>query len=197
MAEAPRVGRRRWLKLSLAGGALFAVGGGALAWLSWGYGRKLGARDRPIALSVKEFAVVRAVVDALAPGHGDAPPGNELGVAQRVDEEVWATTEQQRSQLKQGLQLLEHLPLAYGRAARFSALDPEDAAELFAELLASDRDSVRQLALALKQLVHLKYYGDDRTWAAIGYDGTLGIAPKPPASHVAYARLVARRGGRA
>ncbi len=197
MADAPKVGRRTWLKLGVAGGALFAVGGGVAAWLSWGYDRKLGARDRPVSLSVKEFAVVRAVVSALLPGADDLPPGNELGVAQRVDEELWAASEKQRAQLKQGLQLLEHLPLAYGRASRFTALDPDDAARLFTELVASDRDSVRQLALALKQLVHLEYYGDERTWAAMRYDGPLGIARKPPASHVAYARLVARRGGRA
>lgn len=197
MAGVAKVGRRAWLKLGLAGGAVLAVGGGVAAWLSWGYDRRLGARDRPVSLSVKEFAVVRAVVDALAPGSGDLPAGNEIGVAQRVDEELWAASEKQRTQLKQGLQLLEHLPLAYGRASRFTALDSDDAAQLLVELVASDRDAVRQLALALKQLVHLKYYGDDRTWAAMGYDGPLGIAPKPPVSHVAYARLVARRGGRA
>ena len=180
------------LKLSVAGGAVLAVGGGALAFLSWGYEEKLGAYDRPIALSAKELAVARALVEALLPGGGGLPRGLDLGITQRVDEEVWAAEPAVAAQLKQALQLLEHLPLAFGRVSRFTSLSRREREDVFAEMLRSDRDTVRQVAITFRQMLHLLYYGDRLTWSAMRYDGPLGIPARPPVSHTAYARLLAR-----
>lgn len=197
MPDAPRITRRRWLKLGVAGGAVLAAGGGVAALFSWGYESKLGATDRPIALSAKELAVARALVEALLPGGGALPPGLDLGVQQRVDEEVWASEPHVARQIKQALQALEHLPVAFGHAARFTSLTPAERERVFGAMLRSDRDTVRQIALSFRQLLHVLYYGHERTWAAMRYDGPLGLPAKPPASHLAYARLLARRGGRA
>ncbi len=197
MTDAPKVGRRRWIKLSLAGGAVLAIGGGVAAFFSWGYGGKLGARDRPIGLSPKALAVARALAEALLPGGGGLPPGLELGIHQRIDEEAWASEPRIARQLEQALQLLEHVPVAFGRVSRFTTLAPAEREEVFGSMLRSDRDTVRQVALSFREMVHLFYYGEARTWAAIRYDGPLGLPPKPPVSHTAYARLLARRGGRA
>jgi len=197
VAEGARIGRRAWVKLGVVGGAVLAAGGGVAAWLSWGYEGKLGAHDHPIALSAKELAVVRALVEALLPGGGGLPRGVELGVQQRVDEEVWASEPRIATQIKQALQLLEHLPLAYGRASRFTSLVPTEREAVFTELLRSERDTVRAVALTFREMLHLFYYGDERTWEAMRYDGPLGIAAKPPVSHVVYARLLRRRPGSA
>jgi hypothetical protein len=47
-----------------------------------------------------------------------------------------------------------------------------------------------QVSGAFKQMVLLLYYADPRVWPAIGYDGPWVKEAKPPASAVAYARLV-------
>lgn len=194
MADAPRTGRRTFLKLGLVGSGLLAVGGGLAAWFSRGYESYLSADDRPIALSTKEYAVVVQLVEALLPASDGFPSGVSLRVPQRVDEELWAASEKQRTPIRQGLELLEHLPLAKGRRSRFTRLPAPEREAFFEELLASDVDAFRQLSLALRQLVHLAYYGHERTWRAMRYEGPLGIPEKPPVSHVHYESLL--RGSR-
>ena len=192
MADAPRTGRRTWLKLGLLGSGLLALGGGVAAWFSRGYEAFLSSDDRPIALSTKEYAVVVQLVAALLPESEGFPSGVALRVPQRVDEELWAASEKQRTQIRQGLELLGHLPLAKGRSARFTRLPVGEREAFFEELLASDVDALRQLSLALRQLLHLAYYGNERTWRAMRYEGPLGLAEKPPVSHVHYEALVRR-----
>lgn len=189
------VGRRTVLRLGTTGAALLALGGGAGAWITAGYPALLAPTDAPVALSVKEFAVVRALVDALFPADDGFPSGLDLGVHQRVDEELWAASDRTRSDLKSGIQLIEHLPPLYGKLHRFTALPREARAEVFAAMTRSSRSTIRQIAIALKQMVQLFYYGNEQVWPHIHYDGVFVPTPKPPASSIAYASLLkARRG---
>lgn len=185
--------RRKFLGVGLAGGALLAIGGGVAAWFTAGYDALLSPTDVPIALSTKEFAVVRALIDALFPGGHGLPSGNAIGLAQRVDEELWAASPKLRRQLKQGIQLLEHVPVLFGYPGRFTALSPSQREEVFTKLLRSNRRTYRQIAVALKQLTQLYYFADERTWRAIHYPGTLGPLPRPPDSHLVYQRIVRSR----
>lgn len=189
------VGRRTVLRIGTAGAVLLAVGGGVGAWVTAGYGVQIDPNDVPVALSVKELAVVRALVDALFPAEDGFPSGLELGVHQRVDEELWAAPERTRSDIKSGLQLVEHLPPLYGHLHRFTALPREARAEVFAAMLRSKRETIRQIATALKQMTQLFYYGHEKVWPHIHYEGVFVPTPKPPESSIAYASLLkARRG---
>lgn len=188
-----RIGRRKALSIGLGGAALLAVGGGVASWVSSGYGALLAPGDVAIALSVKELAVVRALVDALFPEEDGFPSGVSLGVHQRVDEELWAAPDALRDQLKNGIQLLEHAPPLYGEAHRFTALGRHKRAEVFAAVLRSRRATLRQIGIALKQLTHLYYYTSPIVWPHIHYDGTFVETPKPPDSHLSYEQLLKSR----
>ena len=80
MIPARPTGRRTVLRLGVAGAALLAVGGGLAAWATAGYASLLDPTDVPVALSVKEMAVARALVDALFPGDDGFPAGIALGL---------------------------------------------------------------------------------------------------------------------
>lgn len=186
-------GRRAFLKLGVGTTALLAVGGGVASWVGSGYGALLGPGDVPVALSVKELAVVRALVDALFPEEGAFPSGLSIGLPQRIDEELWAAPERTRGPLKDGIQLLEHVPPLYGHMHRFTALDRARRVAVFEAVLGSGRSTLRQIGVALKQLTHLYYFAHPAVWKAIGYDGPFIEKPVPPDSRVAYERLLSAR----
>ena len=187
--------RRRFLKLGVGAALLLAVGGGAFKWLGSGYGSFVTGDEHPIALTTKEFAVVKSVVRALLPAEGGLPSGESLGIAQRIDEELWAASADTRSDLKAGLQVLEHATIMNGYASRFTALEPEKQREYLSKLLNGSNDTLGQIAGGLRQIVHIFYYARPETWKAIGYDGPLVPKAVPPDSHVAYAKLLGKSGG--
>jgi hypothetical protein len=190
MSAARPLGRRAVLRLGVGGALLLALGGGLAGWISAGYAALLDPGDVPVALSVKELAVIRAVVDAFFPAEDGFPSGVELGVHQRVDEELWSAPALTRSGFKSGLALLEHLPPIYGHAHRFTALPREARLAVFEAMLRSERETIRQIAVALKQATHLFYYGHEKVWPLIHYDGVFVSVPRPPASSLAYAAIL-------
>lgn len=195
MNEGNPLKRRRFLKLTLGAAALLAVGGGAFKWLGSGYASLLSGDDHPVALTTKEFAIVKSVVRALLPADGALPSGESLAIAQRIDEELWAASADTRSDLKAGLQVLEHATIMNGFSARFTSLEPERQRAYLTKLLNGSNDTLRQVAGGLRQIVHIFYYARPETWKPIGYDGPLVAKAVPPDSHVAYAKLLGKSGG--
>lgn len=188
------ISRRRLLAFGAGGAALLACGGG-LSWLSLGY--RVADGDVPVATTVKELAIVRAIVEALLPEDGDLPSGLALGVHQRIDEELWAMPPHLREDLKSALQLLEHLPPVFGFPGRLTRLSPADRERAFVAFLRAGPTPIVQAATALKQMCHLFYFARDEAWAGIGYDGPWIATPKPPPSALRYAEaLAAARGAR-
>lgn len=183
--------RRRMLTFGVGGAALLACGGG-LSWLTLGY--RLAPGDAAIGLSVKELAIVRAIVEALLPADGDLPSGITLGVHQRIDEEVWSAPDAVRADLSAAIQLLEVLPPVFGHAGRLTRLRPEQRAAALAAMMTQGPTPVVQAATALKQMCHLFAYVHEATWPAIGYDGPWVAVARPPPSSVRYAELLAARG---
>lgn len=179
--------RRRLLQVGLLGGVALAAAGG-LAWVRFGYALHSG--EHPLALSPKEWCVVRAVVEALLPADGDLPAGLDVGIVQRIDEEVWSAPPDVAKDLKAALQLLEHGPPLLGFGGRFSSLSPEARRACFDRMLRSRWDLFVQTAVAYKQMAHLFYYAHPATWAAIGYDGPWVARERPPASASAYRHLL-------
>jgi hypothetical protein len=149
-----------------------------------------------IGLSEKQLCVARALVEALLPASGALPDGVSLGIHQRIDEQVWAADADMGGDLRDALELIEHVPPLLGHWGRFTSLDLDARVDVFLALLRSRRDLLVQVALAFKQLVHMLYYADASVWPHIGYDGPWEKTPKPPESSLRYAQLFSERGGR-
>ena len=179
--------RRSALTVGLGGAALLGLGG-ALRWLRGGYALPQG--DVALALSEKEMVVVRAIVESLLPGDETLPAGLEIGVHQRIDEEVWAAPPAVSKDLKAALQLLEHSPPGVGAWGRLSALSPDKRAATFEKFLTAKVDVVAQAATVFRQLSFLFYFGHPRVWPALGYDGPWVKTEKPPASSLRYQALL-------
>jgi hypothetical protein len=184
--------RRRFLQLGIGGVVSLALGGSVLRWIKGGY--HLAKGDVAIGLSVKQLTVVRAIVDALAPGENGWPSGLALGVHRSVDEQFWAADPALSADLRAGLELIEHVPPLFGHFGRLSSLDREARQEVYARLLESRFDVLVQVATAMKQLVLLCYYTREEVWPFIGYDGPWIKQAKPPESALAYAELVRKAG---
>jgi hypothetical protein len=185
--------RRRFLTLSVGGAAAVAVGGGVLRWFAGGYAAQLAGTDAPVALSTKEFAVVRAFVDALLPAAEGFPSGVALGVHQRIDEELWSADARTRDDMKNGLQLFEHAPVLHGFAGRFTALSPDARTAYVYVTLEAKPGALQQVAFALKEMAYLFYYVAPETWRRVGYDGPWVRVNRPPDSQAAY-QAAMRRG---
>ncbi|MEQ1506860.1 MAG: gluconate 2-dehydrogenase subunit 3 family protein [Myxococcota bacterium] len=171
------------------GGAAFLACGGGLSWVSLGYA--LAPGDAAIGLTVKQLAIVRALVETLCPADGGLPAGLALGVHQRIDEEVWSQTDAIRADLGAALAVVEHLPPRYGWLHRFSRLSVPDREAYLATLVARGPRPIVQAVGSLRQLCALFWFAHPDTWPAIGYDGPWVKTPVPPPSSRRYAALLA------
>lgn len=162
--------------------------GQSLRWFASGYSLPPG--ETALVLSDKEMVVVRAWVEVVLPATREAPGGVELGIHQRIDEELWAQPDEMRSDIKAAIQLIEHAPPWFGVLGRFSSLKPERRLEVAEKMLVSGPDLMVQAAVALKQLSQLHYGAHPATWKSMGYDGPWIGEAKPPVSHLRYMQLL-------
>lgn len=191
--DSPAPSRRRFLTLTIGGAAVVTVGGGVFRWFDGGYAAQLESSDTPVALTTKEFAVVRALVEALLPAADGFPSGLAAGVHQRIDEELWSADAWTRSDMKNGLQLFEHATVLHGFAGRFTSLAPRARVAYVDTLLRAKPGALQQVAFALKEMAYLFYYVSPDSWRRIGYDGPWVREPKPPASSLAYRDALTHR----
>lgn len=181
---------RRTLGRGLLGG--LAVGATGLGWVFvGGYGLPDG--DTPLATSHKEWAVVRALVEALLPEADGLPSGLSIGVHTRVDEELWSCDQATADSLRRGLAMIELAPLLMGQGSRLSRLPPQTRVSAFEAIMASSKRPLASAAKSWLRLLHLFYYADSRTYAAIGYDGPWVKTAVPTPSGLAYAAALAAR----
>lgn len=179
--------RRRLLQVGAAGGLVIA----ALGLVRGLSGGRPTDPDRAIALSPSGFLIGRALVEALLPAEDGFPSGLELGVHQRLDEEVWASPPVVRDDLESALTLLEYAPPVVGRYSRLSHLDPAERLACFEALLRSRPRLVVAAAVSLKQMLHAFYHAHPAVWAGMGYEGPFVQTPVPHASSLRYAELLA------
>ena len=187
MTSTLKTTRRRLLAFGVGGTALL-TGGAALSWFDLGY----ADITRRAALSVKEAVVVKSIVEALFPAHGAFPAGVDVDVVERIDEEIFSQPVHVSSDLTAAIQLIEHAPPLFGYFHRFSALAVDERAFVFTQFLQRGPQVLVQSAAALKQLASLAYFGDERVWGAIGYDGPWQKQPSKPASHGRWLHAVGR-----
>lgn len=168
------ISRRRFLRRTLLGAALLAVGGTVLRHLG-GYRLDDAHRRRLHVLSAKEAIVLGAVADRLlAPDRDGVPTPSEIGVVESIDDYLGGLPEAIVSDVKALLQLLEHSPMLWqGSASRFTHLDAAGQDAVLAGWEKSRLDVRRRGFAALKMLAALGYYGDPRTFGITGWPGPL------------------------
>ncbi|RMF14820.1 MAG: hypothetical protein D6761_08820 [Candidatus Dadabacteria bacterium] len=184
--------RRTALKLGAAG----VLAAGTAAWFARlrpvAYERRLRADETPVALSARHFAIAGALVEVFCPRNGAFPDGRMLGIAQRIDEEVWSMPAQLRRDFTQALDLLEFAPPSVGIWSRLTSLAAARRADVVA---AYDRHRllvIRQATTALRQVAVMFYYNHPAVWSAIDYPGPF-VPRSLPASSVAYRNELERR----
>ena len=141
------------------------------------------------------MAFARALVEALLPGGDGLPSGLDIGIPQRLDEEIWAAPDPLTADLKAALLLIEHGAPAVGAFGRFSSLGIAARQEFLRAILASNVDVFVQVVMAFKQMAHLYYYANEAVWPLIGFDGPWITEAMPAPTSVAYAAVRAAKEG--
>jgi hypothetical protein len=175
VSDGAPITRRSFLRRTLLGAALLAVGG-TLARHLTGYHLDEAVAGRLRVLSPKEALVFLAVArrllapDAPAPGAAPAPSLDEVDVLGSVDAYLAGLPEHLAADVRALLQLVEHSPAVFSlRMSRYTRLPPSAQDEVLAGWAASRLDVRRQGFAALKALAAIGYYGDPRTHAVLGY----------------------------
>lgn len=184
--------RRELIQLTGLSGFLLHTGCSAADLLDPGPPAGLGSQ-MAVALSPRRFHVLAVAAEGLFPGNGSAPAALSLQVPQKIDREVYFGGALFRSQVEQCLDVLEYGGVLAGWWGRFSRLAVERRIDAFNSLLAHRWLPMRQVGMAVSQLVKAFYYADERAWPAIGYDGPWLPAKEPESSlhyrlEVEYAR---------
>lgn len=172
--DPPRLTRRRLFRVGLAG-AVGLGAGGVLAWQTSGYDVPDAIARRLRSLSPKEYRIVEAVAERIVrDDDGRLPPPDEVDTALWVDAVVSSLHAADQRDVRHLLHLLEHaLPPWSGRFARFTRLSGPGRDAVLEAMQGGDSPLLRAGFEGLKALVALAYFRDERTWAAIGYDGPL------------------------
>ena len=161
--------RRMFLRGTLGAAVLLGVGGFfAGRWRS--RGRR--APRRPLAFfSPAEFAVMTAIAETLLPGAGGRHAAfDEMETVERIDAKLAGLPAHETKDVKSLLWVLEHLPPLLGpRLGFFTGLTDAGRAAYLGGWERSRFAFKRTGYAALKYLVMLHYWGDRRSWPAIGY----------------------------
>jgi hypothetical protein len=168
------VNRRKWLGSLLIGGTLAALGGAVAVVRTGNYGVSPDARTALRVLVPWQYVVVRAVARRMvAADHTQGVPSpDEVGVAEFIDGYLVEMRPALRRDCLRLLRYVEQLaPFGSGFAGRFTELSPSEQDEVLAGLEASRFDQLRAGFQALKSLVMMGYYRDDRTFSILGYGG--------------------------
>jgi hypothetical protein len=164
--------RRRLLKL----GGFAAVATAAGAWWfrqgSDAHYVSLAPGSSPEVLTAKELGVLAVFCDRVCPAPSETHPGpRALRVAERIDRELRFHTATLQGDVKDALFLVEHGGLLHFELRRFTRLGPGEQDARLDRLARRGSGLERQAVQALRFLALFFYYCDERTWAAIHYDG--------------------------
>lgn len=174
-------GRRRFMRASVAGAVLLAVGG-AVAWVrTRGYDVPPERLDRLFTLSGWQLVVLEHAARRItAPDEAGAPTSDDVDVAGFCDTTLARMPAATRRDLERFLAYVEHLaPLRAGFASRFTRLAPAEQDRVLEHIERGENALLREGFAGLKALVFMGYYRDPRTWKILGYDGPLiGRPPK-------------------
>ena len=182
----PGVDRRGFLRAT-AGGAAAAALGTLLAPACAGSYPEAAADGVALqALTPKEYAVARALAEALLEGV-PVPPAR---VAARLDHELALVGEPVRGDMKLALSLLEHLTFLEGRLRRLTALEPA-ARRAVLEGWGRSRFNLRRAVYqAVRAFLHFFAYSEDATRPLTGFPGPWPERLRIPAYPVDFGEVV-------
>ena len=167
LSSHPGMNRRSFLRTTAGGTAAIAVASLLPAGCSRDYPAAGTDGYTLLALTPKEYAVMRATAEALL---ADVPVEPAL-VAQRVDTELAAVGEPVRTDMKTVLRIIQHATPLGGHLRAYTALEPADRLR-YLEGWARSRFGLRRAAFqALKGFTHFFAYYDDRTRPITGFIG--------------------------
>lgn len=165
--------RRTFFKVAIAGASVLAVGGAALVFRP---SVLRTPRTTLVALSEKEFSVLAAVADRVAPARAPLPSAWEVQVPEKIDALLATVEAGTRDEIRQALNLLESAAagmLLDGRTSTFTASSPEEQDRVLAAWRSSDLAPRRQAFKALNSLCGATYWADPAVYRHIGYPGPL------------------------
>ncbi len=163
--------RRDIARYGLAGALLVGFGGVGLAL------RGTVPREPRRALQVltlREYAILAAIADRVAPANGLFPAASAIEVPERIDDLLASSDPALAVDFGRVLALVENaLPglIFDGRTSTFSACDPEAQDRILAGWRESRLPARRMLYKGLVGLISGTYYSSPETWAAVGYPG--------------------------
>lgn len=177
MAEGKKGGwtRRGFLRAGVIGGLLSGYVGLSVALQPT---RKADGlpQDAPV-FDAEEMSILTAFADRICPDEGRGAPGAvALGVPAQIAEQLRYTSAAAQQEVKLALRVLESplLGLLSGeRYKPFTQLSPAGQDEVLASFRGSSLPFKRAIFYGLRAGVTGLYFGDERTWARIGYDGPL------------------------
>lgn len=163
--------RRSFLQLGLIGAGVLAVGGVGLGLRGTVY----RAPSRPLkALTPRGFSILSAVADRLLDYGPKGPTAAELGIAEQVDAFLATAHPATVAEVEQALALLENAAagaLLEGRFQTFTASTPEAQERALLGWSHASIPLFRKAYRGLHSLCTGPYFGDPRTYAAVGYPG--------------------------
>lgn len=194
-APVAAIGRRRFLKWSLVGGAslaAFAAGGFALLRRS-----PLDDEPRPDHLgnmSQQEFLLFRRVIPVLLPMAGTRLTSlEEIPVLDNINHTLGLVPAAVRPDLAMGLSLFDNAAVVAGwHGKRLVDLEDEAIVRYFDDWSRGNTIQ-RALATVVKKLVYISYWRDPASWPPVEFDGPvsekwgvpdLGNAPLPAEDEV-------------
>lgn len=169
--------RRTFLKVGLLGGTALACAG----WLShdalWGSGTRLAAKGdhQYLFLTEVDHAAVKALVPAVLAGSevvGDAALTEEVVFA--VDQTIAVFQPSIQAELRQLFTLMTLAPtraLVCGVWRAWPHVDAATADGMMRSWRESRLALLRSAYDGLQQLITAAWYGNPRSWSAIGYQG--------------------------
>ncbi len=177
--ERPRLTRRRFFRVGVAGSIALGAGG-LFAWQTSGYDVPDAIARRLVSLSPKEYRVVAAVAERVVRADDGAfPSAREVDAALHVDALIVELHPADARDLSHLLHLIEHgIPPLHGKPSRFTHLDGDQQDEVLDAMRTGSSTLLRAAFEGLKSLIVLAYFSDERTWAPLGYDGPL--VGRPP-----------------
>lgn len=189
--------RRNLLKTGLVGTVLVGLGSVGLAL------RKTKPRADTPELRVfdaREYAVLIAIADRIAPALGPGAPGAvAVGTVQKLDALMVSAHIETQKGIKLALRVFENAltgAVVGERLAPFTELSIEARDRVLAAWRDSRIGFRRTVFRALAGTLLGVYWGDERTWARIGYGGPpdlAGLRQSYAANLVAYDALRATR----
>lgn len=170
-----RLTRRQVIRFGIGGAALLALGGVGLS-----LQRTVSRTPRAAlqSLSEREFSILAAVADRIAPGGGAFPSAWDARVPEKLDA-LFATMHPGAvDELKQALALLENAAaglLLDGRTSTFTGSSPSQQDEILEGWRTSALQVRRTGFKALNGLVGATYWSSSDVFSAVGYPGPLQI----------------------